>query len=57
MDWKKEVEFQKGQFLGMLPTREDVLMMAVCFGFSTVFIAGYCAFAWVVTLTLELLAG
>jgi hypothetical protein len=57
MDWKKEVEFQKGQILGMIPTREDVLMMAVCFGFSTVFIAGYCAFAWVVTLTLEFLAG
>ena len=57
MDWKKEAEFQKGQFLGMLPTRDDVLMMAACFGFTTVFIAGYWVFAWVITLTLELLAG
>jgi hypothetical protein len=57
MDWKKEAEFQKGQFLGMLPTRDDVLMMAACFGFTTVFIAGYWAFAWVITLTLELFAG
>ena len=57
MDWKKEVEFQKGQILGMIPTRDDVLMMAACFGFTVVFIAGYWAFACVVTLTLELLAG
>ena len=57
MDWKKEVEFQKGQILGMIPTREDVLAMATCFGFTVVFIAGYWAFACVVTLTLELLAG
>jgi hypothetical protein len=57
MDWKKEVEFQKGQILGMIPTREDVLVMATCFGFTVVFIAGYWAFACVVTLTLELLAG
>ena len=57
MDWKKEVEFQKGQILGMIPTREDVLVMATSFGFTVVFIAGYWAFACVVTLTLELLAG
>ena len=57
MDWKKEVEFQKGQILGMIPTREDVLVMATCFGFTVVFIAGYWTFACVVTLTLELLAG
>jgi hypothetical protein len=57
MDWKKEVEFQKGQFLGMIPTREDVLALATCFGFTVVFIAGYWIFAGVVTLALELLAG
>ena len=56
MDWKKEVEFQKGQILGMIPTREDVLMMAACFGFTAVFIAGYCAFAWVVTFIFGLIA-
>jgi hypothetical protein len=57
MDWKKEAEFQKGQFLGMLPTRDDVLMMAACFGFTTVFITGFCAFGWAFTFALGLIAG
>ena len=42
MDWKKEVEFQKEQLLGMLYlSKSDLIILAVCFGLS----ATICAMA------------
>jgi hypothetical protein len=46
MDWKKEIEFQKGQIIGMLPNREDFFLMGVSALGGGIFLGSYCLLWW-----------
>jgi len=46
MDWKKEIEFQKGQMIGMLPNREDFFLMGVSALVGGIFLGFYCLLWW-----------
>jgi hypothetical protein len=42
MNWKKEVKFQRDQFLGMIPKKDDVIL----FGFSAIFTLSFLIVYW-----------
>ena len=46
MDWKKEIEFQKEQTLGMLPNKEDFFLMGVSVVAGGIFVVSYCLLWW-----------
>lgn len=46
MDWKKEIEFQKEQVVGMLPNWEDFFLMGVSAVTAGVFVGSYCLLWW-----------
>ena len=56
MDWKEEKNFQRDQFLAMLPTREDLMVMGFCFLFSAAFILIFSAVSFVIIETLKALS-
>lgn len=56
MDWKEEKNFQRDQFLAMLPTREDLMVMGFCFLFSAAFILVFSAVSFIIIETLKALS-
>lgn len=49
MDFKKEWDFQKGQALGMLPTKDDLVMAGAAFVGTVIIIAFYSAASLVIS--------